>query len=159
MPVAQSQIFIAAPAEEVWSLISDLERGPEWSLSTLECKLTSEGAPGLGTTYRSVSTFVASTVTTEHEIVEWVPPRKMVSKVVKGGESTFTQLCEPEGEGSVLTMINDFSLPAAVPGFVAERMANQVSGILADELARIKEVVEEALERADETQAEGESRE
>ncbi|HUW96351.1 MAG TPA: SRPBCC family protein [Anaerolineae bacterium] len=159
MPVAQSEVSIAAPPEEVWSLISDLERGPEWSLATLECKLTSEGAPGLGATYRSVSKFVASRVTTEHEIVEWVPPRKMVSKVVKGGESTFTQLCEPEGEGAILTMINDFSLPAAVPGFVAERLAEQVSSLLADELARIKEVVEQAQERADETQVEGASRE
>jgi len=159
MPVAQSEVFIAAPPEEVWSLISDLEKGPEWSLATLDCRLTSQGAPGLGTTYRSVSKFVASRVITEHEIVEWVPPRKMVSKVVKGGESTLTQLCEPEGEGSTLTMINDFSPPAAVPGFVAERLAGQVSSILADELARIKEVVEQAQERAGETQADGAFRE
>jgi uncharacterized protein YndB with AHSA1/START domain len=159
MPVAQSEICIAAPPEEVWSLISDLERGPEWSLATLECQLTSEGAPGLGSRYRSVSKFAVSRVTTEHEIVEWVPPRKMVSKVVKGGESTFTQLCEPEGEGCILTMINDFSLPSAVPGFVAERLAEQVSGILADELARIKEVVEQGWEKADETHKGGRSTE
>jgi uncharacterized membrane protein len=144
MPVAQSEVFIAASPQEVWSLISDLERGPEWSLVTLECKLTSDGPPGLGSTYRSVSKFVASRVTTEHQIVEWEPPRRMVSKVTKGGESTFTQLCEPEGEGTVLTMINEFSLPGAVPGFVAERLVGQVTSTLAGELARIKEVVEQS---------------
>jgi len=147
MPVARSEVFIAAPPEEVWSLISDLERGPEWSLVTLECKLTSEGPPGLGSTYRSLSRFVASRVTIEQEIVEWEPPRRMVSKVVKGGEATFTQLCEPEGEGIVLTMINEFALPGAVPGFVAEKLAAQVTSTLAGELARIKEVVEQSCGR------------
>jgi uncharacterized membrane protein len=155
MPVAQSEVFIAAPPEEVWSLISDLERGPEWSLVTLECKLTSGGPRGLGSTYRSVSKFVASRVTTEHKIVEWEPARKMVSKVTKGGESTFTQLCEPEGEGTVLTMINEFSLPGAVPGFVAEKLTVQVTSTLAGELARIKEVVEQSCGRGQKSSLEG----
>ena len=147
MPVARSEVFIAAPPEVVWSMISDLERGPEWSLVTLECKLTSGGPPGLGSRYRSLSKFVASRVTTEQEIVEWQPPRRMVSKVVKGGESTFTQLCDPEGEGTVLTMINEFSLPGAVPGLVAEKLTAQVTSTLAGELARIKEFVEQSCER------------
>jgi len=155
MPVARSEVFIAAPPEEVWSLISDLERGPEWSLVTLECKLTSEGPPGLGSTYRSLSRFVASRVTTEQEIVEWEPPRRMVSKVVKGGESTFTQICEPEGEGTALTMINEFSVPGALPGFVAERLTAQVTSTLAGELARIKEVVEQSCGRGQKPSLEG----
>lgn len=155
MPVAQSEVFIASPPEEVWSLISDLERGSEWSLVTLECKLTSGGPPGLGSRYRSLSKFVASRVTTEQEIVEWQPPRRMVSKVVKGGESTFTQLCDPEGEGTVLTMINEFSLPGAVPCLVAEKLAEQVTRTLADELARIKEVVEQSRRRAQISSLEG----
>jgi len=74
MSVAESEVLIAAPPEEVWALISDLERGPEWSVVTLECRLTSDRPPGLGCTYRSVSRFAASKISTEHEIVEWVPP-------------------------------------------------------------------------------------
>jgi len=155
MPVVRSEVFIAAPPQEVWSLISDLERGPEWSLVTLECKLSSEGPPGLGSRYRSLNKFVASRVTTEQEIVEWEPPRRMVSQVTEGGESTFTQLCEPEGEGTVLTMINDFSVPGALPGFVAERLTAQVTRTLAGELARIKEVVEQSCGRGQEPSLEG----
>lgn len=143
MPRARSEVFIAAPPEEVWALISDLERGPEWSVVTLECQLTSEGPPGLGCTYRSVSKFVASKITTEQEIVEWVPPRRMVSRAIEGAESTFTQTCEPQGEGSVLTMCSEFTFPSALPGLVAERLTRQVTSTLAEELARIKEVVEE----------------
>ena len=142
MPVAQSETFIAASPERVWALISDLERGPEWSLVTLECKLTSEGPPGLGCTYRSVSKFVTSKVATEHEIVEWVPARKIVSRVTKGGEATFTQLCVPQGEGTTLTMINEFTAPGALPDFISEKLALQVTNTLAEELVRIKEVVE-----------------
>ncbi len=142
MPVVQSEIFIAAAPEEVWALISDLERGPEWSVVTLRCEITSERPPGPGCTYRAVSKFVASKITTEHEIVEWVPPHRIVIKVIKGAESTFTQTCEPEGEGTVLTMSNEFAVPSGVPGFLADKLAQQVTDTLAQELARIKEVVE-----------------
>jgi uncharacterized membrane protein len=79
----------------------------------------------------------------------------MVSKVVKGGESTFTQLCDPEGEGTVLTVINEFSLPGAVPGFVAERLTAQVTSTLAGELARIKGVVEQSYGRGQKSSFEG----
>jgi len=109
----------------------------------------------LGSTYRSLSKFVASRVTTEQEIVEWEPQRRMVSRVIKGGEATFTQLCEPEGEGTVLTMINEFALPGAVPGFVAERLTAQVASTLAGELARIKEVVEQSCGRGQKPSLEG----
>jgi uncharacterized membrane protein len=142
MPLAESEILIEAPPEEVWALISDLERGPDWSVVTLECTLTSDGPPGPGCTYRSVSRFAASKLTTEHEIVEWVPPRRMVTRVIKGAESTFVQTCEAQGEGTVLTMRNDFGVPSGLPGPIADKLAQQVTGTLAKELARIKEVVE-----------------
>ena len=143
MPVAQSQIRIAAPPEQVWALISDLERGPEWSVVTLECKLTSAGPVDLGSTYTAVSKFAASRITTEHEIVEWDPPHRLVSRVTKGAESVFTQICEPAGEGTILTMVNEFALPRGVPALVSDRLAQQVSKTLSEELTRIKEAVEE----------------
>lgn len=142
MLLAQSEIFIAAPPEEVWALISDLEKGPEWSAVTLQCEITSEGPLGVGCTYRAVSKFMASKITTEHEILEWAPPHRIVSKVIKGAESTFTQTCEPQGEGTGLTMSNEFSIPAGLPGLVADKLAEQVTDTLAQELARIREVVE-----------------
>jgi uncharacterized membrane protein len=152
---AQSEIFIAAPPEEVWALISDLERGPEWSVVTLACELTSDGPPGVGGTYRSTSKFASSKVTTEHVIVEWAPVRRIVSKVVKGAESTFTQICHPEGAGTILTMINRFSAPGALPAFVAQRLEQQVTSTLTEELARIKEVVEGSHDAAGTSLAEG----
>jgi hypothetical protein len=124
-------------------VISDLEGGPEWSAVTLQCELTSEGPPGLGSTYRSVSKFAASKITTEHEIVEWEPPYKMASRVTKGAESVLTQTCEPEDGSTVLTMTNEFSLPRGVPSPVGNKLAQQVSNTLTKELMRIKRVVEE----------------
>jgi len=149
MPVAQSQILIAATPEAVWALISDLERGPEWSAVTLECGLTSPRPVGLGSTYRSVSKFAASRITTEHEIMVWDPPHRLVSRVTKGAESLFTQLCEPADEGATLTMVNEFALPRGVPSLVGEKLALQVSKTLSEELKRIKEVVEEAHRAGD----------
>lgn len=142
MPRAQSEIFIAAPPEEVWALISDLERGPEWSVVTLQCEITSGGPRDVGCTYRSVSRFAASKIMTEHEIVEWDPPHKMVTRVTKGAESTVTWTCEPQAGGTLLTMSNEFAVPGALPALIADKLAQQVTDTLAQELARIKEVVE-----------------
>jgi uncharacterized protein YndB with AHSA1/START domain len=142
MPRAQSEVFIAAPPEEVWALISDLERGPEWSVVTLQCEITSARPRDVGCTYRAVSKFAASKITTEHEIVEWDPPHRMVTRVTKGAESTVTWTCEPQAGGALLTMSNEFSVPAALPGLIADKLAEQVTDTLARELARIKEVVE-----------------
>lgn len=142
MPQAQSEIFIAAPPEKVWALISDLERGPEWSVVTLRCEITSGKPLGVGSTYCALSKFVASQITTEHEIVEWVPPSRVVSKVTKGAESTLTQTCDPQGDGTLLTMSNQFALPRGVPGPVADKVVQQVTSTLYREVARIKEVVE-----------------
>lgn len=142
MPLVQSQILIAAPPEKVWALISDLERGPEWSVVTLSCNVTSGKPLGVGSMYCAVSKFVASEITTEHEIVEWLPPNRMASKVTRGAESTLTQACEPQGEGTLLTMSNEFALPRGVPGPLGDKVAQQVANTLSRELARIKEVVE-----------------
>ena len=146
MPLAQSKIFISAPREQVWALISDLERGPEWSLVTLQCEITSDGPLGVGCTYRAISKFVASKITTEHEILEWVPPHRIVTRVIEGAESTFTQTCEPQGEGTVLTMLNEFSVPGGLPAFLASKLEQQVADTLGQELARIKKVVEGSYE-------------
>jgi len=143
MPLAKSEIRIGAPPDQVWAVIGDLEGGPRWSAVTLECQLTSEGPPGLGCTYRAVSKFAASKITTEHEIVEWEPPHIMVSWVTKGAESVLTQICEPEGQGSKLTMSNEFALPRGVPSLVGDKLAQQVSNTLTEELMRIKREVEE----------------
>lgn len=155
MPLAQSEILIAASPEKVWALISDLERGPEWSVVTLRCEITSEGPPGVGCTYRSVSKFAASKITTEHQIVEWDPPHRMVTKVVKGAESILTQTCEAQAGGTLLTMSNEFATPAGLLGFVSDKLAKQVTDILAQELARIKEVVEKSPGSAQASSAKG----
>jgi len=143
MPLARSEIRIGAPPEQVWAVISDLEGGPQWSAVTLECQLTSDGPPGLGCAYRAVSRFAASKITTEHEIVEWDPPHRMVSRVTKGAESVLTQICEPEGQGSKLTMINEFAVPRGVPSLVGDKLTQQVSNTLTEELMRVKREVEE----------------
>ncbi len=155
MPVAESEILIVAPPEKVWALISDLEGGPDWSTVTLQCEITSQGPLGVGSTYRAVSRFAAGKLTTEHEIVDWVPPSRIVTTVTKGAESTFTQTCEPQAGGSLLSMRNEFSVPAGVPGFVADKLAQQVTNTLARELACIKRVVEESHRGGEATSGNG----
>jgi len=69
-------------------------------------------------------------------------PRRMVTRAIKGLDSTFVQTCEPQGEGTVLTMRNEFGVPSGLPGLVADRLTRQVTSTLVKELARIKQVVE-----------------
>lgn len=69
------EIEIERPPSEVWSVLSDAERLPEWFAEFEEARQESAGPSGLGTVIRY-------TLRTGHrsgtfEIVEWDPPRRL----------------------------------------------------------------------------------
>ncbi len=69
------EVEIERPRSEVWSVLSDAERLPEWFAEFEEARQESAGPSGLGTVIRY-------TLQTGHrsgtfEIVEWDPPRRL----------------------------------------------------------------------------------
>ncbi len=111
----QHGVVIDKPLEDVFAYITDVNNNSLWQSSTLETEQTSEGAVGVGTTYRSVSKFLGRRIETTLEVTEHEPPRKQCVRVTSGpipavgcyllepadggGGTRFTQTLEAEAGG------------------------------------------------------------
>ena len=73
-------IFIDRPVEDVWAYVSDVTNHPEFGPS-LTSEWTSEGPPGVGSTYRSTSRFLGRTVDSTSEITSWNPLHQFTNKL------------------------------------------------------------------------------
>jgi uncharacterized protein YndB with AHSA1/START domain len=113
--MAQFEIstVINRPVEEVFAVLSNYENNPKWFPSAIEVKQTSEGPIGVGTTYRTVLTFLGRRIEGETEFTEYEPTRRFAAKstsgpfpvenrttferVEAGTRVTFTTVAEPGG--------------------------------------------------------------
>ena len=113
--MAQFEIstVINRPLEEVFAFASNYENNSQWISGIIEVKKTSAGPIGVGTTYRSVLTFLGRRIEGETEYTEYEPTRSFAAKStsgpfpienrtaferVEGGTRvTFTTVAEPGG--------------------------------------------------------------
>ncbi len=70
-----SQVEIACPADEVFGVVADMARNPEWQKGMRTCTWTSEPPMRVGSTYDQVATFLGRDVITSFEVVELEPGR------------------------------------------------------------------------------------
>lgn len=93
-----SQIEIARPVEDVFGLISDFSRNPEWQKGMRSARWTSEPPLRVGSTYEQVARFLGRDVVTTFEVVSYEPGR---SVSIESRRSTFpisvTRRVEPLG--------------------------------------------------------------
>jgi uncharacterized membrane protein len=75
---------INRPVEVVFAFLSNPENGPKWNSSSGEVTITSGGPVGVGTTYRSVRTFLGQRIESETEITEYEPNQRLASKAISG---------------------------------------------------------------------------
>ena len=85
---------IERPAEEVWKLAIDWSKGPQWDPGLVECRVTSEGPLGVGTTLRSKRT-TRGLHLAEFRVTEYEPERRLTAeftspKMLRGSSETLT---------------------------------------------------------------------
>lgn len=80
----ESSIVINRPVEEVFAVVSDIEKNPKWTSVFLEARKTSEEPIGVGTTWRVVQKFLGQRFESEVEVTEYEPNRKYALKSKSG---------------------------------------------------------------------------
>jgi uncharacterized protein YndB with AHSA1/START domain len=99
-PLLQAQIDIKAPVTEVWNLISDFRRMPEWSP---QCRwMKPLGAVRPGTRTVNVNRRGRMFWPTSSVITEYVPDRKLAFRVTEN-HSVWSYELEPTAEGTRVT--------------------------------------------------------
>jgi carbon monoxide dehydrogenase subunit G len=111
MAHVEEQIQVAAPIHDVFELVADHRRARSW-LDGFD-RFDHVGGPdrGLGARVRAEGRFMGVAVQTHLEIVEYVPPDRLVSQSTTGIKSkTVWALREVDG-GTLVSFVGDYRLP------------------------------------------------
>lgn len=111
----EKTIEIKAPPEEVWALLSDLERIPEWAKGYTEREvITSKQRTGVGTTTHEVGVAFGKPYEKDFIITEWVEKEKISFSSTSGWPWKGSWIMKPTKEGTLFTYVVDFELPYGV---------------------------------------------
>jgi uncharacterized membrane protein len=93
-----SSLDIDRPSEEVFAVISDFSRNPEWQRGMRSARWTNDPPTRVGSTYEQVARFLGRDVVTTFEVVAYEPGRSIT---IESRESSFpitvTRSVEPLG--------------------------------------------------------------
>lgn len=145
MANVHTSISIAAPAQRVWDLVTDLERLGEWVSIHREFPQAPPSEVAQGTTFRQTLAVAGTPFAVDWTAIEVERPQRLAWKGTgpAGTTATTTYFLEADNGHTRFTYENEFELPAgevgkaasAVVSGHAEREAN-------DSLARLKQLAE-----------------
>ena len=100
----ESSIFINRPQQEVFDYVTNPANSAQWQSGTESAEWTSDGPPGVGSTFKVVARFLGRKAELVGEITGWDPPNLQRVKSV-GGPVPFegTSKFEAQGDGTLLT--------------------------------------------------------
>ncbi|MDG2028355.1 MAG: SRPBCC family protein [Acidimicrobiales bacterium] len=102
----RSEVEIARPADEVFGVIADMSRNPEWQNGMTSCSWTSEPTIAVGSTYDQVASIMGREILTTFEVTEFEAPANIrIESIVSTFPLDITRTVEPSGEGSIVRAI------------------------------------------------------
>ena len=111
----QVERTINRPAPEVFDFFADASNNPIWQTGMKSCTWTSEGAIGVGSTYRQEAEFMGRPIVSIFEVTEFEPGRRIRVETI---ESTFpiqvTRTVDPIDESSCLVRADIAGGPGGV---------------------------------------------
>ncbi len=101
----ESSIHINRPPQDVFDYVTNPANSARWQSGTESSEWTSEGPPGVGSTYKWVTSFLGRKIESSVEITGWDPPNQNSIKA-KSGPIPFevTTTYDKEGDGTLLTL-------------------------------------------------------
>lgn len=108
---------IERPAAEVFELVADMARNPDWQRGMQSCHWTSPPPVGVGSTYDQVATFLGRSIITSFEVVEFEPGHRI--RIVSTKSSfplDITRTVDPLGERSCRVTARVAGEPSGVFG-------------------------------------------
>jgi uncharacterized protein YndB with AHSA1/START domain len=99
IPQLEASIDIAAPADEVWALVSDLGRMAEWSPQVTSVR--PKGEPGLGMRFTNLNRAGELEWATHGEVVRFEPGRELAFRIEENW-TVWSFSLSPEGDGTRL---------------------------------------------------------
>ncbi len=130
-------LIIGRPINEVFRFVADFENMPKWNYYVVEVNKVTSGPIGVGTVFRQVR----KTDTQRYQIVEFEPNRKVVVETLPPAPALQMRFTfEPAGGGTRLT--DEWELKGGLIGLFGSLAAGRVKAAVADNLAKLKQLLE-----------------
>jgi uncharacterized protein YndB with AHSA1/START domain len=141
-PVMKMAITIAAPIDEVWEVLSDIERQPLWMSEMKAVRLRSPGPVGVGTRAEADVRIFLVGVLDPVEVDIYDPPTRFGIRHVGtfAGEGRFT--LEPIDGGRTLVRWDERLVPPFLPSLGQILQKPILGAIFQGDLERLREMVE-----------------
>jgi uncharacterized protein YndB with AHSA1/START domain len=137
----EKSAVINRPVEEVFAFVQP-DRWSQWATELVESRKTSEGPPGVGTTYTHVARMLGRRIENGYEVTEYEPNGKISMKSTSGPIPVELVLSVESVEGGTEFAM---SVEAEVAGFfkLAEPLVGRVMNRQQDaNLANLKDLLE-----------------
>ena len=124
MPRIERTVDLPRPPEEVFAVLTDLERLPEWATIVVDTRDVSTSPLRAGATFCQTIRVLGQEIESEWRVIELQPPRVVSYEAssTMGGSLTMTQRLEPAELGTRVHLELDYELPGGVIGAVVDRV-------------------------------------
>jgi uncharacterized protein YndB with AHSA1/START domain len=133
---------IDRPAEQVWTVLADYARDPEWRAGVLEMTPTPAGPVAPGTTTRERMRFAGRELRNDGEVVALTLGRRFVWRTTAGADAEGAREVHPLGEGRCRVELLLRVRPHGVERFTAPLAALLLRRGLRADAARLRALVE-----------------
>jgi coenzyme Q-binding protein COQ10 len=141
MVKAEANIIINAPVEKVFGLFNETEKLPDWMPLLIE--VHDIQGDGVGKKFKWTYKFIGIKFEGMSEIAEQVENKKVVVKSKAGIESIWTWKFSPEGSGTKVDVVVEYTIPVPVLGKFAESfVVKQGTNDVKHTLETLKHVLE-----------------
>jgi carbon monoxide dehydrogenase subunit G len=141
----EREISIGRPPDAVFTLLTDLERLPEWATIVVETREVSHRPLQEGCTFRQTVRVAGREIDTEWRVVRFESPREVAYQATGplGGRLSMTQRVRPDDGGSRVELEVDYELPGGLIGSVAARVLEaENEGAAEQSLVNLKELLD-----------------
>jgi uncharacterized membrane protein len=118
-------VLIERPQKDVFALVSDLARGPEWFVGITRWDPRSRIRKGVGARYRVLVKIGSVEAGGTLVVTEWKPPRTIAWESEAGIEQRGRWRVLKSGQSTELSLEVEYSLPGGPAGWLAERLAGR----------------------------------
>jgi uncharacterized protein YndB with AHSA1/START domain len=134
------EIGIDRPPEDVFAMLTDIARLPDWQASAVSAE--AEGPMGEGTRIREQRRLFGREYHVVHEVAVFDPPHRFEVRSVEGPlPLTVSHMLEPSGGGTHLEVVGE-AKPKGMLRFAAGAAAKAAESEFRRDFERLKELLE-----------------
>ena len=134
----EEHLVIPGPIQAVFDLIADHRRALEWLTGFTRFDWVGGPELGLGARVRTEGEVLGFPVTTNLEIVEFEPPRRLVSRSIGRVKSATAWQLESAGHDTLVTFSGEYTLPLALRLIGDRAVENMVGGQVRQSLVNLR---------------------